>query len=134
VREFIVTVIGLLAAALSTAVIFAAFSGPEIPFFALVFLYSVVAVIPAVGFGGIFFVVLRSFNLVRWWSAALGGVAVGALVAPLFSGTPDKWRLAGICLVSGALSGLVFWLVWKAGMRRNAPKAQHASTIDVPSA
>ena len=137
-REFIVSIIGLLAATLSTGLVVAVVAvvggNPiaEAPVVALlVFGFSL---LPAFVFGGILFVVLRSFHLVRWWSAALGGVAVGALVGTLFPSGAGALEFLAICVFAGAVAGLVFWAVWSAGMRHRTLGVEDTSSSNVPSA
>jgi hypothetical protein len=77
---------------------------------------------------------LRSFHLVRWWSAALGGVAVGALVGTLFPSGTGALSFLAICLFAGAVAGLVFWAVWRAGMRHRLLGAEDVPSTDAPSA
>lgn len=135
-RELIVTLIGLLAAAVTTASIFAAITGPPADFPPLVLLYFGFSFMPAVFFGGMLFVVLRSFDLVRWWSAALGGLALGIAFATMFfgqRGVDFLWSV-GLCALSGAVSGLVFWGIWRTGMRQKSRRFKDASPRDVPSA
>jgi hypothetical protein len=70
---------------------------------------------------------------VRWWTAVLGGIAVGALVAAtFFPGPIDDAPLWGLCVASGAVSGLVFWCVWRAGMRGNSRVSRGGPPLDVP--
>jgi len=68
----------------------------------------------AVVFGGIPFVVLRSFNFVRWWLATAAGLVVGLGVASTFGGSTD-WQFVSVLGSSGAVSGLTFWAVWRKG-------------------
>lgn len=68
---------------------------------------------------------INHFSMGRWWTALLGGVAVGVLVT--FS---INWRLAWYLLlyphtaflreirmnaILGGVAGLVFWVVWRLG-------------------
>ena len=132
-REFTVTIIGLLAAALSTSLVLALVAvGPfaEVPLLLMLLLFSY-ALAPALLFG-VLFVVLRSFHAVRWWSAAVGGVAVGALLGTLLPGT--NARILEVCVLAGTVTGLVFWAVWRTGMRHRALGVEGPSPNDVPSA
>ena len=135
-REFIVTLGALFAAAMSAAAIFAAFSSvPWSDKLLFAFAFFGFSVIPAVAFGGILFVVLRSFQFVRWWTAVLGGIAVGALVVfTFFRGAPDDGPLVVLCLGSGAVSGFVFWVVWNNGMRGKPQSNRSVSPVDSPGA
>jgi len=134
-REFIVTIGALFAAALSSAAIFAAFSSvPWIDKFLFALAFFGFSIIPAFVFGGMLFVIVRSFHFVRWWTAVLGGIAVGALVAATFvSGAPGDASLWVLCVGSGGTSGLVFWGVWRAGMRGKSRVTRGGSSLDAPS-
>jgi hypothetical protein len=59
------------------------------------------------------YLVLRRFNLVRWWSALGAGAALGLLFALLVGGSFSAPLLRGIFPLTliGAGSGLVFWLI-----------------------
>ena len=135
-REFIVTIGALFAAALSSAAIFAAFSSvPWSDKLLFAFAFLGFSIFPAIAFGGMLFVIVRSFHFVRWWTAVLGGIAVGALVAgTFFRGATDNAPLWALCLGSGAISGFVFWVVWKAGMRGKARVTRSGPRLDAPSA
>lgn len=137
-REFIVTIIGLLTAALATGlvvgVVGAVGGNPLAELPVVTFLVFSFSLVPAFVFGGILFVVLRSFQVVRWWSAALGGVVVGALVGALFPSGPGALSFLAICVFAGAVAGLVFWAVWRAGMRYRPRGVEDGSSTDVPAA
>jgi hypothetical protein len=66
---------------------------------------TIVVAIPA-------FLIFRKFNLVRWWTASIGGALLG-FVSALVIGSPSapilrgRLPLAGI----GVAAGLVFWLI-----------------------
>jgi hypothetical protein len=67
----------------------------------------------AVLFGGPLFLLLRRASLIRWWTAGIVGLLIGAGVAALFyrSETPVQLLFAA----TGAVAGLVFWAVWRTG-------------------
>ena len=94
--------------------------------FALLFYFvalpiSIVLGVPAL-------VVLRSYNLIRLWSAALVGSIIGMLGILIIVGdrvlrTRSFAQDAHVLLLYGgigAISGLVFWLVWRQGKARAA--------------
>jgi hypothetical protein len=60
------------------------------------------------------FLILRRFNLVRWWSALASGLAIGTLMAVLvrLPGSPRFDEMALSMTLSGAASGLAFFLIW----------------------
>src|SRR5262245_9911958 len=110
-RELVVTIAALLTAAFSTSLVLVltvAAGDPYVdvnPLLMLIFFgYSLV---PAFVFG-VLFVVLRSLGMVRWWSAAIGAVAVGVLLWTIFPGV-NVLPLLKLWLVAGAVTGLVFW-------------------------
>lgn len=51
---------------------------------------------------------------VRWWSAALGGLATGSAPALLLFGDAGSAATMGLC---GLIGGLVFWAVIRPGGR-----------------
>lgn len=64
------------------------------------------------------FFAARRFNLVRWWTAIVGGFVIGAGISvalqwPNWSGPLDL--ITNIYGATGAVSGLVFWLIWTLG-------------------
>ena len=67
-------------------------------------------------FGGAVFLLLRGVDLVRWWSAAVGGLLIGAALAIL---SPTRIvllqgsDLIAFCMTTGGVSGLV-WFVRRA--------------------
>jgi hypothetical protein len=137
-REFVVTIIGLLAASLATGLVVGIVSvaggNPVAQLPVVMFLASSFSLVPAFVFGGILFVALRSFNLVRWWSAALGGVAVGGLVGALFRSGAGALSFLAMCVLAGAVSGFVFWAAWRVGMRYEPLGVKDGSSSDVPAA
>jgi len=131
-RELIVIITAFLAAALSTTLVlvFVIDRGPFDPRLVLVlFGYSLV---PASAFG-VLFVVLRSVNALRWWSAVVGGLVVGVLLWTVFPGV-NVWPVLRLWVIAGAVTGLVFWAVWRTGMRHRALGVEAPSSSDVPSA
>jgi hypothetical protein len=89
--------------------------------FAVIF-YGISAVVTA-AFGAPIFVWLLRINLVRWWSALLAGIVVGAAVAvivrlPNLASLHDVWLLG----LEGAASAFVFWLIWKQGRESSDTK------------
>jgi hypothetical protein len=68
--------------------------------------------------GGIVFWLARSFDFVRFWVALAAGAVIGA-----FFGLPaaaEGFRSTELLdlATAGALSGLVFWLIWRLGVAR----------------
>ena len=63
------------------------------------------------------FLVARSKNLLRWWTAPLLGIPIGFLivtpVALSVSPESDAVRLWANSAALGALSSFVFWLIWR---------------------
>ncbi|WP_143154133.1 hypothetical protein [Rhodanobacter sp. OK091] len=82
-------------------------------------------------FGVPAYFLLRRKNLVRWWSSLFIGLLVGALMATVIR-LPNQPRVEDLLVMAltGALAGLVFWLIWSRGVdpaARNqvtGPKAQ----------
>jgi len=89
------------------------------------YFFSLVAILV---FGVPAFLLGRRLNLIRWWSAVISGFFIGVLVAVVFvrprivQFSPDFIRddLRGFLFLgtTGALSALVFWLIWKQGTTR----------------
>jgi len=66
-------------------------------------------------FGAPLFLLFRSVNLVRWWSAVILGAVAGGLVA-LCLRLPDfNIRDFRLTVPEGMVSGVVFWLIWRTG-------------------
>lgn len=83
---------------------------PLIPaFYGYALLFTIVFGVPA-------FLLIQYFHLVRWWTAFVGGVLIGAIVLVVvhLPGTPDARDFMETCPLGG-VSGFVFWLVWKCG-------------------
>src|SRR6185369_11969345 len=70
-------------------------------------------------FGWPLLLLLRRFSLVRWWTSALAGLVIGAVVeAMIISGSgvsPADVKLLSVCGAVGAASGLIFWAIWRVG-------------------
>jgi hypothetical protein len=75
------------------------------------------------------FLLLRRFGVVRWWSALLVGIAIGvvvfAFVLPGGSGPVTSDSRLIWCGSMGALSALVFWVIWRRG-HMSAPRTHDA--------
>jgi hypothetical protein len=132
-RELIVTITAFLAAALSTTLVLVLVIAPD-PYVdprlvVLLFGYSLV---PASAFS-VLFVVLRSVHALRWWSAAIGGLVVGVLLWTVFPGV-NVWPVLRLWVIAGGVTGLVFWAVWRTGMRHRTLGIVAPSSNDVPSA
>lgn len=71
-------------------------------------------------FGVPTFLLARHFKLIRWWSALIAGIAIGAIVVVLvyFRGKPDVHAFMITCPLGGA-TGFTFWLIWKQGRERH---------------
>jgi hypothetical protein len=85
------------------------------PFYGLSMLVTLAVGVPA------YFILARVISI-RYWSATTVGLLIGALVATLFRipkapGLEDYLVMGPI----GAISGFVFWLVWRMGQRNQAP-------------
>lgn len=65
--------------------------------------------------GGPVFMVLRYFNLIRWWSASLSGLAICALIAAYLRHPGPVQPSDLLYVVTGACTGLVFWAIWRRG-------------------
>ena len=75
------------------------------------------------------FLLLRKLGAIRWWSASLVGLIVGilglAFVSPrgMYSLSTDL----GLCVLwgsIGALSAVVFWVIWRRG---HGKRAEHGA-------
>lgn len=83
---------------------------PLIPaFYGYALLFTIVFGVPA-------FLLIQHFRFIRWWTALVGGVVIGAIVLVIvhLPGTPSARDFMGT-LPLGGVSGLVFWLIWKQG-------------------
>ncbi len=60
------------------------------------------------------FLLLNHFGLVRWWSAAISGIFIGAVVAVVIR-APNIVQLNDLLVMVpiGGLSALVFWMIWR---------------------
>lgn len=80
-------------------------------------------------FGVPLFLLGRHLKLIRWWSAIVAGFAVGTLVnvvinlgrldflyRQVMSGEDRSLLFLG---TTGAISGFVFWLIWRQGQERS---------------
>lgn len=65
--------------------------------------------------GGPVFMVLRYFNLVRWWSASTSGLVVCALIAVGLRHPGPVQPTDLLYVLTGACTGLVFWAIWRRG-------------------
>ena len=87
-------------------------------FFAIV--YYVVGLVAAGVLGAPMFFFFRAIHLVKWWTAMASGAVVGLCVAWSIRGftappEADMWAM----VPCGALSGLVFWALWRLGSERS---------------
>jgi hypothetical protein len=64
------------------------------------------------------FFLLRSVNLIRWWSALGAGVIIGGLVAVILR-LPSAPHLRDFIstMPIGAVSAFGFWLIWRLARR-----------------
>ena len=135
VRELAVTITALLAAAFSTSLLLAFTVAAGDPYVELHLLLMLLlfgySLVPAFVFG-VLFVVLRSLGVVRWWSSTIGGIAVGVLLWTVFPGV-NVLPLLKLWVTAGAVTGLVFWAVWRTGMRHRTLGVAAPSSNDVPS-
>jgi membrane associated rhomboid family serine protease len=72
----------------------------------------------AVLFGIPAFLLGRRLGLIRWWSTAIVGFAIGAVAVFIFSyPAPTEFSsVATYALLGG--SGLIFWTIWQTGRPR----------------
>ena len=68
--------------------------------------------------GAPLFLLARRWNVVRWWSAAVGGAAIG-LVASIAVRWPGEINNSAniIYALTGAVAAFVFWVIWSFGRR-----------------
>ena len=63
------------------------------------------------------FLLLRRYRLVRWYSSTGAGFLIGIAVAALYFGrfadASLQWAMFSI---TGAVSGLLFWTIWRRGV------------------
>ena len=136
-RELKFTFAGFLAAAVVPALMFGLLTpvttswGPVntdvVSVFALAvpgYFYSSFA---AAVFGVPAFLVFRRYNLIRWWSTILAGLAVGAGLSLLFTAPQIQWQAVAIWSFSGALAAWVFWLVWRNAAQPGAQAGRRKS-------
>ena len=128
IREVAFAALGFFAAALPISVLFAftspglggGFEADPLTLLGLTALFYIFSIIFTLLFGVPIFLVLRRFNLVRWWSCALAGVAVGALVAEMIlpdgAGASDRISFLSLCGAVGAVSAVGFWAIWRKGV------------------
>ena len=101
--------------------------------FALIFYIFALPVSAALGIPAL--ALLRRYDLVRWWTAALVGAAIGGLGSLIivadrvlrtrsFAQDVDALILYGVI---GGMSGFVFWLIWRQGSPL-PPKASQERT------
>lgn len=120
-KRRIATVLGFLIAPFVPVVVGTAIKPPSKPeelgtflvIGAIVYIYScgLMAI-----FGVPAYLLLSRRNLVRWWSALLVGLLVGIFMGTIFR-LPNQPRLEDLFVMAltGALAGLVFWLIWSRG-------------------
>lgn len=120
-REVLSTILAFAVAPLLPALVISLmFFGPleseNLETFPFVYLITLVA---ALVFGLPAFVLGKSLDLIRWWSALIVGFLIGALLLTLFIGSiGGVWYQRDAFLLyagSGAVGGFVFWLVWRLG-------------------
>lgn len=71
------------------------------------------------------FLLLAKLSLITWWSAVGSGALIGCIsLVAVTSGNTDAAALIKFSLLGGA-SGLVFWLVWRAGKIMAVEGAEH---------
>ena len=66
-------------------------------------------------FGIPLFLLFRRYHLVRWWSASAAGIVVGSVVALMLRSNAVQAGDFLVLVPEGAVSGLVFWAIWKRG-------------------
>jgi hypothetical protein len=115
VRALIATFLAPLVAALIVAAIFSIQLNLGAGIYAFIMAY-VVSLLSEVVIGLPLVYLGWRLSIIRWWTAALGGFLVGALaaVAMQWSHSPSPGILGGFGAI-GAISGLAFWLIWRAG-------------------
>jgi len=115
VNKLVAVVVGFLVAPLVPAVALALFSpvsggdaegiiGGAVLFYVFALLFTGLFGVPA------FFVLLR-FKLVSWWSSAVGGAAIGAIVAVAISSGAMAGTGLLVYAALGALAAVVFWFI-----------------------
>src|SRR3569833_339909 len=127
-RRVMRTLIAFLAAALVPSVIAAIATPlaptPDIPgTIGLVPVFLFFSALPTIVFGLPMYLLLHHFRLVRFWSTSGVGFCIGALMA-VMTRSPGTAREREILIMAatGAVSGLVFWLVWRPGHATSTPK------------
>jgi hypothetical protein len=131
VIRFITGVVGFAVAAVPPAALLLLTAGPvvrarDLLFWAAIFYgYSLFF---ACILGAPLFLVLLRFSLVRLWSAALAGLLVGVVVLIVLSLPFDPTRSGnvkamGLFGLTGALSGSLFWLIWRTGATPHSSKS-----------
>jgi hypothetical protein len=61
------------------------------------------------------FLILRKWNLVRWWSAVLCGAIIGGGIAAALAGVGFPAKFLASWAGAGAVAAFVFWFVLSAG-------------------
>jgi len=69
------------------------------------------------------FVLLRRFDLIRWWSATGIGAVLGALVGALLQSPLRDIVILIYPTLSGCTGALAFWLIWRLGQDSPKPDA-----------
>lgn len=111
-------VVGLLIAALFPAVVGALLSpiteGRLLSALGLMPIFFFFSSIATAVLGIPAFVLLNHFGLIRWWSAALSGLAIGTIVAVVVS-LPNAVQLQAVLVMApmGAVAALLFWVIWR---------------------
>jgi hypothetical protein len=123
------TTIAFLVAPLVPAFVFAGFGRFTPDFMSLLLgtgVFYILSVPGIVIFALPLYMLMRKFDLVRWWSASAGGLLVGQGAALLYGSPNIVWQFGAL----GSVSGFVFWLVWRLGH----PAAQPGAPADRPTA